>query len=143
MVTDPLDIDNRGVSLDCEHGQGANPQDVVGTSNLDSDIRVEYHPNSGRDHKTLTLEEFQCAHSAVPHTRPADAEPWLPFKTREDFEFAEIAQETGMSKKQIDALIHLFRKCIDIGKESFTFSNYNDMHRTLMLASERLPKVAS
>ena len=143
MVTDPLDIDSGGVNVDCEHRQGANPQDMVGTSNLDGDIKVEYHPNSGHNHKMFTLEEFQHARSEVLHTHPADPEPWLPFKTREDFEFAEIAQETGMSKKQINALIRLFQKCINIGKESFTFSNYDDMHRTLALASERLPKVAS
>ncbi|KAF9789425.1 hypothetical protein BJ322DRAFT_990294, partial [Thelephora terrestris] len=104
------------------------------------DIRVEYHPNSGRKHKTFTLEEFQRACSDVQHTHPADPEPWLPFNTREDFEFAEIAQQSRLSKGQINALIRLFRKCIDIGKEAFTFSNFNDMQKTLTLASERLPK---
>ena len=142
MDVDPLNISNRDVGLDCESGLGANSQDVHNTSGSDGDIRVEYHPNSGHECKTFTFEEFQHMGSEACRTHPADPKPWLPFKTREDFEFAEIALLTGMSKKQISALIRLFRKCLEIGEESFTFLNYDDMRRTQELASERLPKVA-
>ena len=141
MDVDPLNINNEDVGLDCESSLGANSQDVDSTSSSNGDIRVEYHPNSGCKCKTFTFEEFQRTGSEASSTHPADPAPWLPFKTREDFEFAEIALCTGMTKDQISALICLFRKCLEIGKESFTFLDYKDMHNTQKLASERLPKV--
>lgn len=138
MDVDSLNINNRHVGIDCESGLGTDYDD---TSSLDGDIKVEYHPNSGHECKTFTFEEFQHTLTEARNTHPADPEPWLPFKTRQDFEFAEIALGTGMSRDQINALIRLFRKCLEIGKESFTFLNYDDMHNTQTLASERLPKV--
>ena len=102
---------------------------------------MEYHPNSGCGCKTFTFEEFQHIGSESRRTHPPDPEPWLPSKTRQDFEFAEIVLDTGMSQDQINALICLFWKCLEIGEESFTFLNYKDMRSTQTLASERLPKV--
>ena len=72
---------------------------------------------------------------------PVDSNPWAPFKTREDFEFAELMLKGGMPKAQINALISLFHKCIEKGKGSLTFLNHSEMQKTLDIASERLPKV--
>lgn len=103
------------------------------------DIRIEYHPSSGREPETFAFEDFvRVAPDSPPY--PVDLDPWVPFNSREDFEFAELALATGMSKAQVNAMIDLFHKCIK--KEgSFTLSNYAEMHKKLALASERLPKV--
>src|ERR1700753_3724302 len=77
-------------------------------NNQDGDIQVEYHPSSGQDTKVLKLDEYR--QSALGTGAPVDSEPWLPFRTREDFEFAEIALETGMTRKQTDAIIKLFHR---------------------------------
>lgn len=107
----------------------------------DGAIKVEYHPSSSQQSETLTPGEPMGA--ALPgDAPPVDPEPWAPFKTREDFEFTNLALETGMSKKQVNSLIKLFHKCIRDGKDSFTLSNYDDMHKKLGVASERLPKVS-
>ena len=100
---------------------------------------VEYHPSSGRRPRTFKFEEF--TRTAPACTPSADPEPWAPFKTRADFEFAALAQDTRMSKAQVNSLIALFHRCIESGKDSFTLSNYGEMRNTLTVASEQLPKV--
>ena len=115
--------------------------DALSVDDEGGDIRVEYHPNSSRRCKTFTFEGFEEASSKARSTCPADPEPWAPFNTREDFEFAALVREAGMSKQLVEKLITLFQRCIDKGKESFTLSKYDDMRETMMLASEQLPKV--
>ena len=89
-----------------------------GSSCQDSDIRVEYHPSSGHRPETFKFEEFtQAAPACAPSVDP---EPWAPFKTWADFEFAVLAQDTGMSKAQVNSLISLLHRCIESGKDSFT-----------------------
>lgn len=105
------------------------------------DIRREYHPNSGREPEICRFEDYRS--SAPSSTSPIEPEPWLPFKTREDFEFAEIALATAMSKEQVNATIGLLHRCIGKGKGSFTLSNFNEMRETLKVASNRLPRVSS
>ena len=105
---------------------------------LDGNIRVEYHPNSGHEPDLFNADGYRQLVPDVDAT--LEPEPWAPFRTREDFEFAEIALETGMTKGQLEALIKLFHKCI--AKEgSFTISNHKDMKNTFDIASNRLAKV--
>ena len=121
-------------------GTDVDLSDASSVSHRDGDIRVEYHPSSGRGSEVFGFEEFTRAAPANPP--PEDPEPWLPFKTRADFEFTALAQETGMSKAQANALIHLFHQCIEGGKDSFTISSHDEMRDTLKVASERLPNVS-
>ena len=103
------------------------------------DIKVEYHPSSGCESKKFAFEDFvRVAPDSIP---PADPDPWVPFRTREDFEFAELALDAGMSKAQVNAMIRLFHRCIKSEGGHFTLSSYDEMHKTLDVASERLPKV--
>lgn len=105
----------------------------------DDDIRREYHPNACREPEVFRFEAYQSRSPVV--TPLVDPEPWLPFKTREDFEFAEIALATAMMKTQVNAMIDLLHRCINKGEGSFTLSNHDEMRRTLGVASDRLPKV--
>ena len=66
-----------------------------------------------------------------------EPESWALFQTREDFEFVEIALETDKIRKQVDAMIKLFHKCIEIGEGSFTISGHKDM--VLRTGSRRDP----
>ena len=104
----------------------------------DSDIRVKYHPNSGRRADTFKPDEYR---RPVPNCNAtSEPEPWAPFQTREDFEFAEMVLDAGMTKGQVKALIKLFHKCIK--KEgSFTISKYKELEGTFKVASNRLAKV--
>ena len=106
---------------------------------MDGDIQIEYHPSSGHNPKIFPFGESTQA--ALHSTPPADPEPWAPFKTREDFEFTTFVQDAGMLKAQVNKLIDLLHRCVEGGKDSFTLSSHGEMHDTLALASEQLPKV--
>ena len=125
---------------------GGNSPDLNPTNNdhqpaqiyQDDDIRVEYHPNSGRCTNISKIDEYR---QSVPGGKATlEPEPWAPFRTREDFEFTELVLDAGMKKGQVKALIKLFHKCIE-GEGSFTIPKYKDMEDTLKLASNRLAKV--
>jgi len=104
----------------------------------DGDIQVEYHPNSGCSTNIFGVNEYR---QLIPDGNSTlEPEPWAPFRTREDFEFSEIALETGMTKGQVNAIIKLFHKCIK-GEGTFTISSHKDMADTFKLASNRLAKV--
>jgi len=105
------------------------------------DIRIEYHPNSGREPETFAFEDFvRAVPDSVP---PVDPDPWKPFRTREDFEFTQLALDSAMSKAQVNEMIGLIHRCTKGEKSCFTLSSYDEMHKTLAVASERLPKVRS
>lgn len=100
-------------------------------------IRTEYHDTSGRPTKVDHFEDY-CSH---PNTAQApgytvNSKPWWPFLSRTDFEFAEIALEAAMTKKQIEKMINLFRQCSH-GRDSFNLTNYNDVRSTWEAASQR------
>jgi len=104
----------------------------------DNDIRNEYHLNSSHGTEIFKPDGYR---QSVPDTDTTEEpEPWAPFRTREDFEFAEIASETAMTKGQTDALIKFFHKCIK-GEGNFTILNHKDMMDTFKVFSNRLTKV--
>lgn len=105
----------------------------------DDDIFIEYHPSSGRSSKVLKLDEYH--QPATETSATVEPEPWAPFQTRQDFEFAEIALESGMTKKQTNAMIKLFHKCIEMGNGSFTILDQEDLASTFDIAANRLTKV--
>ena len=147
MATDPHDFsDQSGSDADWHDVEGESDSDAdlcegYDESGSDGDIRVEYHPKSSRDPEIFTSDEFRKAPPKLDKTDKLDHTPWAPFETREDFEFAALMQRIGASKKDVNDLIHLFKKCISDGGGSLTLSSHEEMVRTLMTASARLPEV--
>ena len=116
-------------------GDGYHPTE----SHEENDIRVEYYPNSGRETDIFKIDDYL---RSVPDVDAVvEPEPWAPFRTREDFEFAEIVLEAGMTRSQINALIKLFHRCIKKGDGGFTISNHKDLANTFDIAANRLAKV--
>ncbi|KAG2036469.1 hypothetical protein BDR03DRAFT_866074, partial [Suillus americanus] len=60
--------------------------------------------------------------------------PWLPFKSRLEFEVTQIALEAALNNDQTDWLIKICRQCA-IGNDKFTFKNHKDIHRKWDAAS--------
>lgn len=72
---------------------------------------------------------------------PLDEEPWLPFCSREDFEFAEIVHDAAMNRQQIDNLIKFVHRCQqDPGK--FTLENFHDLKKSWENSSALLTDVS-
>lgn len=105
------------------------------------DIVIQYHPNSKKGTHILTPEEFKASlkddSEPIP---PPDDEPWRPFRSREDFEFAELAKDAALNRRQIERMMKLIQRCQD-GPAPLTFENYNDFKDSLENASKLLTKV--
>ena len=105
------------------------------------DIIIEYHPHSKKATRILSSEEFKASLSDDSEpTEPQDDKPWLPFRSREDFEFAELVNDATLNKTQVERLIKLIRRCQD-APGSFTIKNYNELKGSLENASKLLTLV--
>lgn len=103
------------------------------------DIRTEYHPNSGRGVKVETFEDYR-EHTFKPVAVPEITEPWRPFQSRTDFEFAQLALDAALTKAHVDKLIQLVGRCIR-GHDSFNLMNHQDLYKTWDAASTMLTPV--
>lgn len=105
------------------------------------DIKIEYHPKSGMAPRVVSSEEYKASlvDESDP-TSPPDDEPWLPFKSREDFEFAELAHDAALNRPQIERMIKLFQRCQKM-PGPLTFKKYNDLKESLEKASSILTPV--
>ena len=105
------------------------------------DIVIEYHPHSKRGTRIISSEEFKASlGDNLEPSGPPDSEPWHPFHSREDFEFAEIVHDAALNRGQIERMIKLIQSCQDKpGK--FTFESHNDLKLTLESTSKLLTPV--
>ncbi|KAJ3721171.1 hypothetical protein C8R42DRAFT_670007 [Lentinula raphanica] len=97
---------------------------------LDGDIKIEYHPKSGKEPEFLHFHEYianQMEHRTIPP--PTDFKPWMPFQTRMDFEIAALALECTMNKTQTNTLLDLVR-CAQEGHDQCTLKNYEELQKT-------------
>ena len=102
---------------------------------------MEYHPNSEKDPRTLSPDEFKDSFTHQPGpTGPLDDEPWCPFSSKEDFEFAELVHESKLNQKQIERMIKLIQRCQQ-APGSFTLNSYKDLHRALADTTKLLTNV--
>lgn len=90
------------------------------------DIKIEYHPKSGMREKVFRFHDYTDARPAPSH--PPDPEPWKPFRTRLDFEIADLLLDTRMNKKQSSRLLSLIHRCIK-DPQSFTLSDSDDLDK--------------
>ncbi|KAG1874106.1 hypothetical protein C8R48DRAFT_745988 [Suillus tomentosus] len=91
------------------------------------EFKMMYHPSAGHEPLLQTFEEFSV-NSHPEEELPVDEEPWCPFCSRSNFEFAEIALNATLNKSQIDALLALIGR-ISRGESRVTFSNDNELRK--------------
>lgn len=104
------------------------------------DIKVEYHPHSKIP---LTIHRFVdfSRHRSMEDSVPRSTSPWEPFRTRLDFEVAEIALEAAMTKDQTNRLFNLLHRSA-CGKEAFTLQSHDEVRSFWEMASERFTPVS-
>ncbi|KAJ3858689.1 hypothetical protein EV359DRAFT_51930 [Lentinula novae-zelandiae] len=103
-----------------------------------NDVKIEYHPNSG---KPTVIERFDihtADHDHVP-SKDSHLRPWLPFRTRMDFEVATLALECSMNDKQTEKLIMLLNH-VQQGFDKCTLKDYKEVQDTWDLAAEKSTK---
>ncbi|KAG2123498.1 hypothetical protein BD769DRAFT_1628911 [Suillus cothurnatus] len=72
--------------------------------------QTEYHPSSGREPLHQAFNEFRVNVHDTTEGLPVDEEPWHPFSSQGDFEFAEIALDASLNKSHIDGLLSLIAR---------------------------------
>ena len=129
------------VLLEGANNHGGLPDSVERPPQLD-DIKVEYHPRSGRPTQLFQFNEYM---NQLPESNsadiPPDPEPWKPFRSWLDFELAELILDTHMNKNQTNALITLIHQCIS-EPQSFTLKNESDLSKIWQNAATRATAVS-
>lgn len=100
----------------------------VGAAALPADtVRITYPPNLKRKPEYISQDEYLSRHEAkVKKARVLAEEPWHPFKTRSDFDFAELVFKAHLSRDQISALLGVVQRCIG-GNDRLTFGDFHDV----------------
>jgi len=106
------------------------------------DIKVIHHPNAGIVECRFHFDDY-CG--SDPDSNPLDyakyysvddlERPWRPFRTRLDFEVAEIMLDAYMNSQQTERMLALIHEAI-LKPESFTLSGFKDLSRIWDFACE-------
>ena len=108
-------------------------------SAVDDLIKVEYHPSSKRRTTVYPFEQYRDVRPEVDFAAGAD-EPWRPFTSRADFEFAEIIHLSHMSNDLTTRLLKLIHN-VRSGEGDLTFTSQSDVRRAWENASQFYPMV--
>jgi hypothetical protein len=119
--------------------------DEAGESYKDGDIHIDYHPNSGQASRVFSSKEYKAdmdGRSQCATMPPPEENPWLPFSSREDFEFAEVVHDAKLNKKQIKKLIDIIHRCKK-NPEAFTLRDTDELQTSLDDTSKLLTTVTT
>ncbi|EGO04618.1 hypothetical protein SERLA73DRAFT_118586 [Serpula lacrymans var. lacrymans S7.3] len=92
----------------CFHDAPSVGLNFMGESLQIDDIKTEYHPTRGRTAKVDHFSDFKCGFSGK--ARIKNSCLWQLFKSRVDFEFAEVALEAASNKDQINRLVKVIHQ---------------------------------
>jgi hypothetical protein len=114
------------------------------------DIKVVHHPHSGITQRIFRFDDYCGAESFKTDEIKGcglsgdDLErPWRPFRTRLDFEIAEVMLDAHMNTPQTERMISLIHEAI-LHPDSFTLANAGDLSAVWDVAREtRTDKVVS
>ncbi|KAL4251298.1 hypothetical protein AB1N83_013827, partial [Pleurotus pulmonarius] len=137
----PLDFDDAGAHSDSSRESApSSPVFELGQRPQVDDIKCEYHPSS---HRPPTIEHFheygRNLKAQIDYV--IDDEPWRPFRTRRDFEFASIALTESMNEKAVDTLLELTYGAVgrDPSRGALTLRSYEEMMNIWKLAANKMP----
>jgi hypothetical protein len=100
------------------------------TSLDEGEIWVEYHPASGKAPEILRADSSQSSVVPVPFEFNSDVPPWHPFRSRTDFEQAELFLSYDCTDSFIDSQLKI-NNSRSPSSHGITMKSAKDMHRTL------------
>lgn len=104
-------------------------------------IKVIYHPHSERQEEVASFKDYRHRGLEEKSTpKDSDKEPWSPFRTRGDFDYAEIALAAGLNMTQSNALIALITR-VAKGESELTLTSHADLQKCWKTASLKLTEV--
>lgn len=102
------------------------------------DIKIKYHPNSNLREKIYRFEDYTRER---PQAEAPEPDPWKPFKSRDDFELADIILQTGMKEKQVKTLLDIISR-LRRDESDLSFQKYEDVKSGWEQASTLYPSVS-
>ena len=114
------------------------PEHPPSAFGLPNSFKMEYHLKSGRLPTVNQFSAFTCTASLHQFR---DEEPWCPFQSETDFEFAELAHQAALNKEQVETLLHIIQDITSTGAK-LTFRNYGDVRTAWQNAAEQLTPVS-
>ncbi|GJF00192.1 hypothetical protein PsYK624_164720 [Phanerochaete sordida] len=136
--TSPVGAEGEGHTLpELPPGETRPVPDPVpeGEERKKNDIKVEYHPNSGRGTSTYHFENWT---KERPTVQLEDKEPWRPFNSRDDYEFANAVLQSGMKSEQVAVVLDIMHRMVG-GQSDFTFKAPRDVDAAWELARSCYP----
>jgi hypothetical protein len=100
-------------------------------------LKVQYHPLSKIPDKMIEFSEgVPTLHISI--KPPPAPQPWAPFRSRADFEFAELVTSDHLSAASIQAHIRLHQQS---PHPSISFQSVGDLERVRTQASKLITAV--
>ncbi|KAJ7038856.1 hypothetical protein C8F04DRAFT_950739 [Mycena alexandri] len=116
------------------------PIDPIGLDQPNSpqkdDIKRVFHPHSERSTMNMSFDDYRTSQVLPKRRTLLDKECTSPFRTRLDFELAELAQDAMLNKNQTGRLIALIHRCAE-NPQGFTLRNHSDLEYMWELASKK------
>lgn len=104
-------------------------------------FKTEFHPNAHCEPVIECFSAFGCVETDNMRPHIDDEAPWTPFKSRADFEFAEIVHQATLDKDQTDRLLKLLWRIVD-GNTNFTLKSHADLWKAWDLAASQMTPVS-
>jgi hypothetical protein len=112
-------------------------------------LEIIHHPHSGISEPEYIFRDLPVPEEDLSddlqttsrHTKPG-AKPWAPFRSRADFEFAEIAVQERLKTKTIGTLLGRIKNdWTDPGHTRVTFHDLDDYSQSLAFARKYVVQV--
>jgi hypothetical protein len=105
------------------------------------DIKVVFHPSTAILDQLFHFDDY-CGPESIPDLASPDDQasllnikPWHPFRTKLDFEVAEVMLDAHMNRKQMERMLSLIHEAAR-HPETFTLVNLNDLSNIWDIARE-------
>ncbi|KAH0826712.1 hypothetical protein J3R83DRAFT_5109 [Lanmaoa asiatica] len=100
-----------------------------------TEFKTEFHPRSQQEALHQSYEDFRA--QARASRSVVDPTPWIPFRTAADFEFAEVALDASLNKRQVELLLNLIAR-VSRGDDRVTLKNDAELRKTCDAAGQAL-----
>lgn len=115
------------------------PTDPITGKEIEDAVKIDYHPHSNRNTEIKSYHDY--LHQTQNSSPPTDKQPWAPFRTRTDYEYAEIVLAASLNAAQNNALISLIHRIVR-GEAEFTLRDNTDLKSLWDRAANKLTPVS-
>ena len=114
------------------------------------DIKIVFHPNSQIPIQFFRFDDY-CGVESIANLDDQslsdsngrdNSKPWRPFRTKLDFEIAEVMLDAHMNMKQTEKMLSLIHEAVD-HPEEFTLANSTELSKIWDIVRETKAEMVS